>query len=161
MHIDPRLSAEENIFELVTNPALGQPTMPELRACTAPVPYDRSRLNDFTGPGLNVDDANSNTQVIVYLRPDVDDVSNDGINQTIIYQRKGFAEILPANPTVAVHASFAANEVIGAIAEAFGLVADEILLLTPMYGQPATVDIDAYCSLLYLPGTVTVTLSWS
>jgi hypothetical protein len=161
MHIDPRLTAEENIFELVTNPALGQPTIPELRACTAAVPYNRATLNEFTGPGLNVDGVDSNTQVIVYLRPDVDDVSNDGINQTIIYQRKTLAETLPANPTVVLHGPLTSNELVDAIATSFGLVAEEILLLTPLNGEPATVQIDSINSLLYLQGPVTVTLNWS
>jgi hypothetical protein len=161
MHIDPALSAEENIFELVTNPRLGQPTIPELRGRTEPRPYDRSTLNEFTGPGLNVDGPASNTQVMVYLRPDVDDVWDDGINQTIIYQRKTLTETLPANATLALSGVVTSNELLSLAASHFDLIEEELVLLTPLNGQPASIQIDAPSSLVYLPSPATIVLTWS
>jgi hypothetical protein len=161
VNITPTLSALENILELVTNPALGEPTNPDLLACSAPVSYQPASLGVASGSGLNVDGINSNTQVIVFRRPDVDDVPEDGINQTIIYQRKSLSQTLPANPTAAVHGPLTRNELLQALATHFGLVAEELLLLTPLNGQPASVEIDAVNSLLYLQGPVSITLTWS
>ncbi|WP_233875221.1 hypothetical protein [Paraburkholderia adhaesiva] len=161
MNIDPTLSTVENFLQYATNPALGQPTSPDQVAVTAPQPYDPATLGFFLGAGLNVDGEASNTQIIVYLRPSLEDVTQDGVNQVLIYERQVLSDVVSTGATVEVDSQMSAPQILQAIAGALGVVADAIGFVTPLDGQPDAVQIDADPSPLYLPGAVTVPLNWT
>jgi hypothetical protein len=161
MNIDPTLNTMENILQYVTNPALGQPTNPDQIAVTEPQPYDPQTLGFFLGPGLNLDGERSNTQIIVYLRPPLEDVAEDGVNQVLIYERQPLSDMAGAGVTVAVNSQMSVTEMLQAIAGALGVVDDAIAFVTPPDGQPGSVQVDARRSPLYLPGAVAVTLNWT
>ncbi|MBB5409415.1 hypothetical protein HDG34_003356 [Paraburkholderia sp. HC6.4b] len=161
MNINPTLSTIENILQYVTNPALGQPTNPDQVAVTEPQPYDPATLGFFLGTGLNLDGESSNTQIIVYLRPPLEDVAQDGVNQVLIYERQPLSDMAGVGETVAVNSQMSVTEMLQAIAGALDVVDDAIAFVTPPEGQPASVQVDAYQSPLYLPGAVTITLNWT
>ncbi|MGF6603679.1 hypothetical protein P3T23_008433 [Paraburkholderia sp. GAS448] len=161
MNIDPTLSTLENILQYVTNPALRQPTSPDQVAVTEPQPYDPATLGFFLGTGLNLDGENSNTQIIVYLRPPLEDVAQDGVNQVLVYERQPLSDVVGTGVAVAVNSQMPVAEMLQAIAHTLGVVDDAIAFVTPPEGQPASVQVDACQSPLYLPGAVTVVLNWT
>jgi hypothetical protein len=161
MDIDPALSTLQNLLQYVTNPALGTPVNPAQLGVTAPLPYDPSSLGFFLGSGLNLDGEASNTQVIIYLRPPLEDVAEDGVNQVLIYEREALSDVADTNATVVVNASMSTAALLQAIAAAIGVSGDAISFVNPPDGKPSSVEVDAIESPLYLPGAVTVTLNWT
>jgi hypothetical protein len=161
MNIDPTLDTIENLLVHVTNPALGQPTNPDQIGVTVPVPWDPASLGFFLGPGLNLDGDSSNTQVIVYLRPSIEDVAADGVNQVLIYERAALSVAANANAVADVSAQMSQADLLDVVALALGVVPDAITFVTPPDGQPDSIKVDAVDSALYLPGAVSVTLNWS
>lgn len=143
MNIDPTLSTTEDFLQYVTNPALGQPTSPDQVAVTVPQPYDPATLGFFLGMGLNLDGDDSNTQIIVYLRPTLEDVAQDGVNQVLIYERQMLSDVASTGATVEVDSQMSSVQILQAIANALGVVADAIGFVTPLVGQPDSVQIDA------------------
>ncbi|WP_233874793.1 hypothetical protein [Paraburkholderia adhaesiva] len=160
MTIDPSLGTMQNILQYVTNPAMGQPVNPNQLAVTAPQAYDPASLGFFLGPGVNLDGEASNTQIIVYLRPPLEDVSEDGVNQVLIYERLALSDVAAAGAVAQIDSLISETELLQAIGEALGVVGDAISFVTAPAGQPDTVEVDAGQSPLYLPGPVDVTLVW-
>jgi hypothetical protein len=86
MHINPSLTGPQNIIAYATNPAFTAPTDPNNVLCGTPLPFPPP--SGFTEiPGVNIDGANSNTMVDVYITDLLEDVNEDGATQTIIYER--------------------------------------------------------------------------
>ncbi|WP_144106591.1 hypothetical protein [Paraburkholderia sp. BCC1886] len=162
MDINPALSATDNILALVTDPALGCPVSKDDLGVTTPWVYEPGAAG--TVHGRNVDGENSNTSVVVFLRPDVEDLTEDGVNQTIIYERQTLAALLGANPAaVSVPNNATDVEVLTAIASQLGLIASELIVQTPITNAQATVAVSTSStpSLVYLPSTVSVNLTWT
>jgi hypothetical protein len=156
MHINPSLTGPQNIIAYTTNPAFTAPMDPNNVKCGTPLPFPPpSGYREI--PGVNVDGANSNTMIMVYVTDLVEDVNEDGCNQTIIYQRKALSEIVPANPSVTVHANTKGVLLLEAIAMQLGLVATELQFGTSTVGTAQIAPIAN--SVLYLPGPITVTLN--
>lgn len=166
MNINPNLSAVENVIALVTNPALGLPVNPEYLACGAPVPYDPHATvgaNAVYGPGLNVDGNNSNTQVVVYERPSLEDVTEDGVSQRIMYQRKTLAQAVGATPLhVTLKGGTSATTMLQSLAAQMGLIAEEIFFNSNPYQNAPTLEIGASgSSLVYMLSLLTVTVAYN
>jgi hypothetical protein len=166
MHIDPTLSAAENVIELVTNPALGLPVNPEYLAVGKPMPYDPAAtvaISSVYGKGLNVDGLSSNTAVVVFERPSLEDVTDDGVSQLIIYRRVTLAQaISPKAPNVTMAQDLNASEIMAAIASQLGLISEELYFNSPSHGNPATIQIATLgTSLAYLMSLLTVNVTYS
>lgn len=165
MNINPNLSAAENIIALVTDPALGLPVNPEYLAVGKPMPYDPSAtvgLNSVYGPGLNIDGLNSNTQVIVFERPSLEDVTDDGVSQKIMYQRKALADVVGNTPHVTLQSNMSGTAMLESIASQLGLIADDLFFNSNPYLNPPTLEVGAAgTSLVYLLSLVTITVTYA
>lgn len=163
MIINPSLTALQNILALVTDPELGQPVNPDNLAAGTPAPFDPTQHGPVYGAGANVDGVNNNTQVIVYERPDLDDVLEDGQSQKISYQRQALQQAIGEQST---HLTLPANatplKVMQAVATQLGLIASELYFPTPYIGQPSVFAVAAMTnSLVYLPSAITIAATYS
>lgn len=155
MHINPNLTGPQNVIGYTTNPAFTAPMDPNNVKCGTPLPYPPP--SGFI-TGLNIDGVNSNTMVAVYVTDLVEDVNEDGCNQTIIYERKTLAAQTPANPSVTVPNGTQGVLLLEAAAMQLGLVATELQFGTATTGHLSLEPITN--SVLYLPGALTVAVTY-
>lgn len=167
MNINPAQSALQNIVALTTDPALGQPTNPAYLAAGTPMPYDPNATVSTNGPvygqGVNVDGENSNTYVIVFLRPGIEDAAEDGVSQKVMYQRKTLEQIVGGVSTnVVLPSGINAIMVLSTVALLLGLIATEVEFTSSFIGEPASINLTVLNpSLLYLPSTITLNLTYA
>jgi hypothetical protein len=163
MNINPSLTAAQNILALVNDPELGQPVNPNDLGVAAPQPYNPQENGPVYGSGLNIDGENSNTQVIVYQRPTLDDVLDDGQSQRVIYQRQTLEQAVGSAPLhVTLPPNPSAAKTMSIVAAQLGLVESELYFPSAFVGEPVSFPINALVlSLLYLPSTLTITASYT
>ncbi len=158
MHINPSLTGPQNIIAYATNPAFTAPTDPNNVLCGTPLPFPPP--SGFTEiPGVNIDGVNSNTMVDVFITDLLEDVNEDGATQTIIYERVALAGLVATNPGVTVTTHTQGVLLLEAIALQLGLVATELQIVSTATGTAVIAPITN--SVLYLPGSLTVTLVYS
>jgi hypothetical protein len=163
MNINPSLTAAQNIIALVNDPQLGQPVNPNDLGVAAPQAYTSQSNGPVYGKGVNIDGENSNTQVIVYQRPTLDDVLDDGQSQMVIYQRVTLEQAVgSASLNVVLPPTPSAAKAMKIIATQLGLVESELYFPAAFVGEPASFSISALVlSLLYLPSELTITATYS
>jgi hypothetical protein len=158
MNINPNLTGAQNIIAQATDSAFTAPTDPNNLGVGVPLPYPVPSGQII--PGVNVDGGNSNTLVKVFIRPLLDDVPEDGANQTIIYERTHLSDV--QNPHVTIAPGLGQLEALNAIARGLGLVPDQLVFSNPYTPGQASYSIQPVTnSLLYLPGTLVVSVNYS
>jgi hypothetical protein len=158
MNINPNLTGAQNIIANATDPIFTAPTNPEDLGVGTPLPYPVPSGKAING--VNVDGDNSNTMVKVYVRDTLEDVTEDGANQVILYKRTSISDTVSPNVTMA--SGLGALEAKNAMALGLGLVSSELLYAAPyMPNQTTYVLAPITNSLLYLPGTLTVNVNYS
>jgi hypothetical protein len=161
MQINPNLTGAQNIIALATDPIFTAPTDPNNIGVGTPFPF--SPLAQSTKNAVNVDGDNSNTYVMVYLRPVIEDVIDDGSVQKVIYERVTIESIIGESPTVALPSGLSIPQVVAAALQTLGLVDAGIsLLLTGWTENAPTLNFEVPSSnLLYLPTTFSVAATYS
>jgi hypothetical protein len=158
MNINPNLTGAQNIIAQATDAAFTAPTDPNNLGVGIPLPYPVPSGQVI--PGVNVDGGNSNTLVKVFIRPLLDDVPEDGANQTIIYERTHLSDVQSPNASMA--SGLGSQEALTAIAKGLGLVLDQIKFTNPYIpGQPSYSIQPVTNSLLYLSGTLVVSINYT
>jgi hypothetical protein len=158
MNINPNLTGAQNIIAQATDPVFTAPTNPEDVGVGVPLPYPPPSGKAING--VNVDGDNSNTMVKVYVMDTLEDVTEDGANQVILYERNSISDTVSPNVTMA--SGLGSLEAKNAMALSLGLVSSELL-----YAAPYTPNQTTYVlapipnSVLYLPGTLTVNVNYS
>lgn len=158
MNINPNLTGVQNIIAQATDPAFTAPTDPNNLGAGTPLPYSVS--SEQVIPGINIDGMNSNTLVKVFVRPVIDDVSEDGVNQTILYERTSLSDVVSPHVTLAPNLN--QMEALQAIASGLGLVLDQVLFDATYTPNQASYTIRAVVnSLIYVSSTLVVSINYT
>lgn len=160
MNINTSLTGPQNIIALATDSAFTAPTNPSDVGVGIPLPYPPPNPN-FRLQGVNVDGSNSNTMVKVFVRAKLEDVNEDGENQTIAYRRVTLTSLITGTHTVNLTHEMTQAEALASAAQQLGLVASEVTWVA--FSELAgTMQIQASLnSLLYLPSMITVSIVYA
>lgn len=158
MQINTSLSGAQNIIAQTTDSVFTAPTNPNDIGVGTPLPYPPP--SGLPISGVNVDGSNSNTMVAVFVRPVLDDVSEDGASQNVLYERISIATV--EHPQVSMPSGLAEIEALDMIANGLGLVLDQIKFVMPyLPGQSDYAIMNVTNSLLYLSSQLTVTVNYN
>jgi hypothetical protein len=159
MNINLSITGAANVIAQATDDVFTAPTDPNNIGVGIPLTYPP--VSGRPIQGVNVDGANSNTMVKVFIRDLLEDVNEDGANQTIIYERVTVASVATGNSV-----PFAGDlnnmdndqwsELWQLVASTLGLLLSEIAI-APLNSNQITVSARE-CSLIYLDAPMTVNI---